>query len=53
MKMEHVRQADLWGTLRQLQGEGKILRWGAAFGPAIGWLYNYKGTMERSATSLA
>src|ERR1044072_3658409 len=39
-KMEHVRQADLWGTLRDLQKEGKILTWGAAFGPAIGWLYN-------------
>ncbi|HET9011062.1 MAG TPA: aldo/keto reductase, partial [Gemmatimonadaceae bacterium] len=27
-KMEHVRQADLWGTLRDLQKEGKIRAWG-------------------------
>ena len=38
-KMEHVRDPELWGTLRDLQREGKIKTWGAAFGPAIGWLY--------------
>src|SRR2546430_2745443 len=47
VKMEHVRQADLWGTLRDLQREGKILAWGAAFGPAIGWLYEAVELMER------
>jgi aryl-alcohol dehydrogenase-like predicted oxidoreductase len=46
-KMEHVRQADLWGTLRELQKEGKVLAWGAAFGPAIGWLYEAVELMER------
>jgi aryl-alcohol dehydrogenase-like predicted oxidoreductase len=46
-KMEHVRQADLWGTLRELQREGKILTWGAAFGPAIGWLYEAVELVER------
>jgi aryl-alcohol dehydrogenase-like predicted oxidoreductase len=46
-KMEHVRQADLWGTLRDLQREGKILAWGAAFGPAIGWLYEAVELVER------
>jgi aryl-alcohol dehydrogenase-like predicted oxidoreductase len=46
-KMEHVRQADLWGTLRDLQKEGKILTWGAAFGPAIGWLYEAVELVER------
>src|SRR3954466_4826148 len=46
-KMEHVRQADLWGTLRELQQEGKILAWGAAFGPAIGWLYEAVELVER------
>jgi aryl-alcohol dehydrogenase-like predicted oxidoreductase len=39
VKMEHVRDAELWGTLRALQREGKVRVWGAAFGPAIGWLY--------------
>jgi aryl-alcohol dehydrogenase-like predicted oxidoreductase len=47
VKMEHVRQADLWGTLRDLQREGKILTWGAAFGPAIGWLYEAVELVER------
>ena len=46
-KMEHVRQADLWGTLRDLQKEGKVLTWGAAFGPAIGWLYEAVELCER------
>jgi aryl-alcohol dehydrogenase-like predicted oxidoreductase len=46
-KMEHVRDAELWGTLRDLQREGKIRAWGAAFGPAIGWLYEAVELMER------
>jgi aryl-alcohol dehydrogenase-like predicted oxidoreductase len=46
-KMEHVRDAELWGTLRELQREGKIRAWGAAFGPAIGWLYEAVHLMER------
>lgn len=46
-KMEHVRQPELWGTLRELAREGKILAWGAAFGPAIGWLYEAVELCER------
>jgi aryl-alcohol dehydrogenase-like predicted oxidoreductase len=46
-KMEHVRDAELWGTLRDLQREGKIRTWGAAFGPAIGWLYEAVELVER------
>ena len=46
-KMEHVRDAELWGTLRTLQREGKIRTWGAAFGPAIGWLYEAVELVER------
>jgi aryl-alcohol dehydrogenase-like predicted oxidoreductase len=46
-KMEHVRDAELWGTLRELQREGKIRAWGAAFGPAIGWLYESVELLER------
>ncbi len=46
-KMEHVRDAELWGTLRELQREGKIRTWGAAFGPAIGWLYEAVELVER------
>ena len=46
-KMEHVRDAELWGTMRELQREGKIKAWGAAFGPAIGWLYEAVELVER------
>jgi aryl-alcohol dehydrogenase-like predicted oxidoreductase len=46
-KMEHVRDPMLWDTLRQLKREGKIRAWGAAFGPAIGWLYEAVELVER------
>jgi aryl-alcohol dehydrogenase-like predicted oxidoreductase len=46
-KMEHVRDPQLWATLRELQREGKIRAWGAAFGPAIGWLYEAVELVER------
>ncbi len=46
-KMEHVRDPEVWATLRALQREGKIRAWGAAFGPAIGWLYESVELMER------
>ena len=36
VKMEHVRDPQIWKTLRELRDEGKIRVWGAAFGPAIG-----------------
>ena len=47
VKMEQVRQSELWETLRELKREGKIKAWGAAFGPAIGWLYEAVELMER------
>lgn len=47
VKMEHVRDARIWATLRELQREGKVRVWGAAFGPAIGWLYEAVELMER------
>jgi aryl-alcohol dehydrogenase-like predicted oxidoreductase len=46
-KMEHVRDAQLWETMRELKREGKIRAWGAAFGPAIGWLYEAVELVER------
>jgi aryl-alcohol dehydrogenase-like predicted oxidoreductase len=46
-KMEHVRDPELWDTLRALKREGKIRAWGAAFGPAIGWLYEAVELTER------
>jgi aryl-alcohol dehydrogenase-like predicted oxidoreductase len=47
IKMEHVRDPRIWDTLRQLKREGKIRVWGAAFGPAIGWLYEAVELCER------
>lgn len=47
IKMEHVRNPDIWATLRDLKREGKIRVWGAAFGPAIGWLYEAVELCER------
>jgi aryl-alcohol dehydrogenase-like predicted oxidoreductase len=47
VKMEHVRDAAIWETLRDLRREGKIRAWGAAFGPAIGWLYEAVELVER------
>ncbi|HXT47465.1 MAG TPA: aldo/keto reductase [Gemmatimonadaceae bacterium] len=47
IKMDHVRDPQIWETLRELVREGKILAWGAAFGPAIGWLYEAVELVER------
>jgi aryl-alcohol dehydrogenase-like predicted oxidoreductase len=47
IKMEHVRDPAIWETLRELTRAGKIRAWGAAFGPAIGWLYEAVELMER------
>jgi aryl-alcohol dehydrogenase-like predicted oxidoreductase len=47
IKMEHVRDASIWEALREMQQEGLIRVWGAAFGPAIGWLYEAVELCER------
>lgn len=47
IKMDHVRDPQIWQTLRDLKAEGKIRVWGAAFGPAIGWLYEAVELCER------
>ena len=47
VKMDHVRDPVVWETLRELRREGKIRAWGAAFGPAIGWLYEAVELLER------
>lgn len=49
IKMEHVRDPEIWDTLRELKREGKIRVWGAAFGPAIGWLYEAVELCERES----
>jgi len=47
IKLEHVRDPAIWEALREMQGEGLIKVWGAAFGPAIGWLYEAVELCER------
>jgi aryl-alcohol dehydrogenase-like predicted oxidoreductase len=49
IKMDHVRDAAIWQSLRELQEEGLIRSWGAAFGPAIGWLYEAVELCERES----
>ncbi|MEO5590829.1 MAG: aldo/keto reductase [Gemmatimonadaceae bacterium] len=49
IKMEHVHDPEIWSTLRDLKREGKIRVWGAAFGPAIGWLYEAVELCERES----
>ena len=49
IKMEHVRDATIWQTLREMREEGLIRSWGAAFGPAIGWLYEAVELCERES----
>ena len=39
IRMEQVTDNALWETMERLKGEGKILHYGIALGPAIGWLY--------------
>src|SRR5688500_3655363 len=47
IKMAHVRDPIVWETCRELVQEGKIRTWGAAFGPAIGWLFEAVELLER------
>ena len=49
IKMDHVRDPSIWGALREMQEEGLIGVWGAAFGPAIGWLYEAVELCERES----
>lgn len=39
IRMEQVANPAIWKLMRDLQQEGKIRAYGAALGPAIGWLY--------------
>ena len=49
IKMEHVRDGAIWQALRDMKDEGLIGAWGAAFGPAIGWLYEAVELCERES----
>lgn len=47
IRYEQVTDDALWETLKALQQEGKIRHYGAAVGPAIGWLYESVDTVQR------
>ncbi len=49
IKMQQVRDATIWQALREMKEEGVIHSWGAAFGPAIGWLYEAVELCERES----
>jgi aryl-alcohol dehydrogenase-like predicted oxidoreductase len=49
IKMEQVRDAAIWQALREMKEDGLIRSWGAAFGPAIGWLYEAVELCERES----
>lgn len=47
IRMEQVEDDALWALMEKLKQEGKILSYGAALGPAIGWLYEGVDCVQR------
>jgi aryl-alcohol dehydrogenase-like predicted oxidoreductase len=47
IRMPQVEDDALWTLLEQLMREGKIRSYGAALGPAIGWLYEGVDCVQR------
>ena len=45
--MPQVEDDALWTLMEQLVQEGKIRSYGAALGPAIGWLYEGVDCVQR------
>jgi aryl-alcohol dehydrogenase-like predicted oxidoreductase len=53
IRMEQVEDDAVWETLTELQRAGKVRYYGAALGPAIGWLYEgVRCVQQRDITSL-
>jgi aryl-alcohol dehydrogenase-like predicted oxidoreductase len=53
IRMEQVEDDAVWETLAELQRAGKVRYYGAALGPAIGWLYEgVRCVQGREITSL-
>src|SRR5215471_6560735 len=49
IRMEQVYDDALWTTLEKLKATGKVLYYGIALGPAIGWLYAGSRHHKRAA----
>ncbi len=47
IRMEQVEDDALWTLMEKLVAEGKIRSYGAALGPAIGWLYEGVDCVQR------
>lgn len=47
IRFEQVTDDALWSLLENLQSEGKVLSYGIALGPAIGWLQEGVQTIKR------
>ena len=47
IRMEQVNDDALWELMEKLMQEGKIRSYGAALGPAIGWLYEGVDCVQR------
>jgi aryl-alcohol dehydrogenase-like predicted oxidoreductase len=47
IRLEQVADEAIWELLQKLQQEGKIRSYGAALGPAIGWLYEGIESVQR------
>lgn len=47
IRHDQVEDDALWNLMEDLQKEGKILNYGAALGPAIGWLYEGFDCIQR------
>ena len=47
IRMPQVEDDALWSLMEKLQQEGKIRSYGAAVGPAIGWLYESIDCVQR------
>jgi aryl-alcohol dehydrogenase-like predicted oxidoreductase len=47
IRMDQVEDDALWTLMEKLVQEGKILSYGAALGPAIGWLYEGVDCVQR------
>jgi len=47
IRMEQVEDDALWQLMEKLQQEGKIRSYGAAVGPAVGWLYEGIDCVQR------
>jgi aryl-alcohol dehydrogenase-like predicted oxidoreductase len=45
--LDAVLNDELWQTLDELQSEGKVLHYGAAIGPANGWVTEGNAAIER------